>query len=131
MDAYLSDLLSFWPWLLAALLFAEVSAYCASRRLFQLQISIGAVAFVVLLVFQYAKQSTPYAVQTRPYAYFLVWAWVTAVPLATLTLGAALLARIPSTAWRQVGLAVLSLGVTVALPWFMLLSVCASGFDCI
>jgi len=129
--AYLDVLLPLWPLLLATLLFVEVSAYCAARKFFRLQFSIGAVAFVVLLVFQYATQPMSYAMQMRPYAYFFVLAWVAAVPLVVLSLGAALLAKIGSSAWRQVGLTILSLVVIIALPIFALFSICASGVDCI
>jgi hypothetical protein len=60
-------------------------------------VPIGAVVFVLLLVLQYATQPMSYAMETRPFAYFLVGAWITAVPLAALSLGATLLAKVQSS----------------------------------
>jgi hypothetical protein len=129
--AYVKVLLTLWPLLLAVLVFVELSAYCASRKSFRLQFSVGAVAFVLFVILQYAIQGTSYAMQTRPFAYFLVVAWVTATPLVALSLGAALLVKLRAPVWRQLGLAVLSLGVTAAYPIFALWSICTSGVDCV
>ena len=129
--AYSNVLLKLWPLLLAALSFVEVSAFCAARKFFRFQLLIGAAAFVSCVVLFYATDPPSYAKLTRPFAYFLVVVWVTAIPLVALSAGATLLVKVRATVWRQLGLTALSVGVIAALPFFALMSICASGVDCV
>ena len=121
----------FSPLLFGALIYAEAVAFCAAQRWRLAQLSIGLVTFSGLVILQYATQPSSYALQTRPFAYFLVIIWVTFVPVAVLSVGAHLLGRADAPILRHVGLAALAVTVIAALPLFALWSLCASGLDCV
>jgi len=128
---WFSEVLPLLPWLAGTLVFVEIAAYFASRGLLRLQVFTSVSVLALLVLLEYAIQPRSYAMQMRPIAYFLVYAWTMAVPLAVLSAGAYLLSKTDAAVWRHIGLLALSVAVIAVLPIFALWSICASGVDCI
>ena len=128
---YWRVVLSLWPLLVGALVFAEVCLYCAVRRWFRAVVLIGVGTSTLLVVLDYALQPLSYAMQMRPVAYFLVIVWIAGVPLAILSAAALLLAQVNGPIARHLGILAISVVVIAVLPLFGLWSICMSGVDCI
>ncbi len=128
---YWRVVLLLWPLLVGALVFAEVSLFCAARGWFRAVVLIGVATCGLLVVLDYALQPLSYAMQMRPVAYFLVIVWIAGVPLAILSAAALLLAQVNAPIARHLGILVISVVVIAVLPLFGLWSICTSGVDCI
>ena len=128
---YWRVVLSLWPLLVGALVFAEVCLYCAVRKWFRAVVLIGVATCTLLVVLDYALQPLSYAMQMRPVAYFLVIVWIAGLPLAILSAAALLLAQVDAPIARHLGVLVISVVVIAVLPLFGLWSICMSGVDCI
>jgi hypothetical protein len=86
--------------------------------------------FVLLAGWDYATQPPFYAIHATQMTIFVTTLWTSAVPLVVLTVGAKLIARVRSVPMRHLGLTALSAAVVAILPFFAILSLCASNMFC-
>ena len=117
--------------LVLAIAFCEASVLLLGDRRYAAQPVIALVVACALFVSWLVLENPWQVFPDKKFASVLLGVWIATVPVAVLSVLAFGFSRICHAFWRHLGVLLASGGVVYLYPWFALLSVCASGLDCI
>lgn len=118
------------PLYVVAILYSEVAAYLAARRLAILALwASGAIGAIVLL--QYWAVDPSFERQSRTVLFFGVTLWNAAIPVIILTAALLFIVRMRNLVSRQLLIIALAGLAVFFWPVFALISWCASDLYCV
>ena len=116
---------------LIAIVFCQSSVLLLRDERFAAQSVIALGVACVLFVFWFLLENPWQDFPDRNVASVLLGLWIVTVPIAVLSVLSFGFSRLRHAFWRHLGVRLGSAAVVYLYPWFVLLSVCASGLDCI
>ena len=118
-------------YLLIAIVFCEGSVLLLRDRLFAAQAVVALSAVCVLFVSWFFLENPWQVLPERKVAITLLGLWIVAIPIAVLSILSFGFSKLRHAFWRHLGVLLSSAAIAYIYPWFVLLSICASGLDCI
>jgi hypothetical protein len=117
----------------ATIVFAEASVLLFRKQMLiaQLYFAVGVAALHLLFSF---LLSSPWQAQAHIESDIRLLAlnlWSASAPIILVSLLAFMLSKVDMAVLRHVILIFFCIAIVFAYPWFLLLSICASGLDCV
>jgi hypothetical protein len=124
-------MLFFLALLLAAIVFSEASLLLLSDERFAAQSILALGTVCVLFLSWFLVEDPWHVVPDRKITTVLLGLWTVSGPVIVLSVLSFAFSRLRHPLWRHLGVLLASVAVVYLYPMFALLSVCASGIDCI